>query len=234
MDVSGKVVLMTGAAGGLGSAVARRFADGGAQVALVDRQSARLAELFSDLPGAMLIGDTDVTDPAAVQRMVDQVIAERGRIDALINMAGTWRGGTPLHETPLDTWDFLMTLNAKSVFLVCQAVIPHMIARRSGKIVSVAAKSGLEGKANTAVYNASKSVVIRLTESLSAELKDHEINVNCVLPTIIDTPANRQQMPTSDFSRWVTPEAMADVLLFLCSDASRAIHGAAIPVNGRV
>lgn len=234
MDVQGKVVLMTGAAGALGSAVARSFAERGARVVLVDRQAERLGEMFGDLPDALLIGSIDVTDADAVRRMVDQTIAERGRIDALINMAGTWRGGKPVHETGLDTWDLLMDLNAKSVFIVSQAVIPHMIAQRYGKIASIAAKSGLEGKANTAIYNASKSAVIRLTEAMSAELKDYGINVNCLLPTIIDSPANREQMPKADFSKWVTPQQIADILRFLCSDASEAIHGAAIPVSGRV
>lgn len=234
MDIAGKVVLMTGAAGALGSVVARSFAECGAQVVLADRQSDRLAAVLGDVPGALLIGGIDVTSPAAVRSMVEQTLAARGRIDALINMAGTWRGGKPVHETALDTWDLLMNLNAKSVFITAQAVIPTMITQRYGKIVSIAAKSGLEGKANTSVYNASKSAVIRLTESLSAEVRDAGINVNCVLPTIIDSPANREQMPKADFSKWVTPQEMADILRFLCSDASRAIHGAAIPVNGRV
>jgi NAD(P)-dependent dehydrogenase (short-subunit alcohol dehydrogenase family) len=120
------------------------------------------------------------------------------------------------------------------MFLVCRAVIPHMIKQGSGKIVSVAAKSGLQGAANTSVYNASKSVIIRLTESMSAELKDKGINVNCVLPTIIDTPQNREEMTKSDTTKWVTPEQMSEVLMFLASDAAGAIHGAAIPVYGRV
>lgn len=234
MDVSGKVVLITGASGALGEVVARKFADGGAKLALADRKDALAAGMLDGLPDALFIGGADVTDPESVKRMAERVIAERGRIDVLLNIAGGWRGGTPVHETSIETWDFVMTLNAKSVFLVSQAVIPQMISQGYGKIVSVAAKSGLEGKAGTAVYNASKSAVIRLTEAMSAELKDSGINVNCVLPTIIDTPINREQMPKSDFSKWVTPDAMADVLLFLASDASRAIHGAAIPVYGRV
>jgi NAD(P)-dependent dehydrogenase (short-subunit alcohol dehydrogenase family) len=127
-----------------------------------------------------------------------------------------------------------MNLNAKSVFLVCRAVIPHMITQGSGKIVSVAAKSGLQGAAGTSIYNASKSVIIRLTESMSAELKDKGINVNCVLPTIIDNPANREQMPKADFAKWVSPEQMADVLIYLASEAASALHGAAVPVYGRV
>jgi NAD(P)-dependent dehydrogenase (short-subunit alcohol dehydrogenase family) len=234
MTVQDKVVLITGASGGLGEAVVRKFADAGARLALVDRKDTAAEGMLDGLTDPLFVGGTDVTDAASLKRMAERVISERGRIDVLLNIAGGWRGGTPVHETPIETWDFVMNLNAKSVFLVSQAVIPQMIAQGSGKIVSVAAKSGLEGKAGTAAYNASKSAVIRLTEAMSAELKDSGINVNCVLPTIIDTPINREQMPKSDFSKWVTPDAMADVLLFLASDASRAIHGAAIPVYGRV
>jgi NAD(P)-dependent dehydrogenase (short-subunit alcohol dehydrogenase family) len=234
MDVSGKKVLMTGATGGLGDTVVRRFNDGGAQIAIADRKSEPAPGVLDGLHDPLFVGDADVTSEESVQRMVARVVDVWGRIDILVNIAGGWRGGTPVHETAVETWDFVMSLNAKSVFLVSRAVIPHMLAQQSGKIVSVAAKSGLEGRANTAAYNASKSAVIRLTEAMSAEVKDHGINVNCVLPTIIDTPANRQQMPGSDFAKWVSPDAMADVLLFLASDASRAIHGAAIPVYGRV
>jgi NAD(P)-dependent dehydrogenase (short-subunit alcohol dehydrogenase family) len=234
MNVRGKVVLITGASGALGEVVVRKFADSGAILALADRKDEPAEGMMDGLDQAIFVGGTDVTDPASVKRMADRVVAERGRIDVLLNIAGGWRGGTAVHETPVETWDFVMALNAKSVFLASQAVIPHMLAQSYGKIVSVAAKSGLEGRAGTAAYNAAKSAVIRLTESMSAELKDSGINVNCVLPTIIDTPLNRQQMPNSDFSKWVAPDAMAEVLLFLASDASRAIHGAAIPVYGRV
>jgi len=232
--LTGKIVLMTGAAGQLGHVVARAFAAAGARLVLVDRAPDRLSQMFGDLPDALLIGGTDVTDPTSVAAMVGKAIAERGRIDALLNMAGGWRGGQPLHEVDPETWDFVMDLNAKSVYLVCRAVIPYMLAQGGGKIVSVAAKSGLQGAAGTSIYNASKAVVIRLTESMSAELKDRGINVNCVLPTIIDTPQNRQSMPKSDPAKWVTPEQMAGVLMFLASDSATAIHGAAIPVYGRV
>ncbi len=234
MDVNGKVVLITGASGALGEAVVRRFAAAGARLALADRRAEPAPGSLDGLPDALFVGGTDVTNADSVEALAARVLHDRGRIDVLLNIAGGWRGGTPVHETPPETWDFLMDLNAKSVFLVCRAVIPAMLAQGGGKIVSVAAKSGLQGAANTAAYNASKSAVIRLTEAMSAELKDRGINVNCVLPTIIDTPANREQMPKADFAKWVAPDALADVLLFLASDAARAIHGAAIPVYGRV
>jgi NAD(P)-dependent dehydrogenase (short-subunit alcohol dehydrogenase family) len=234
LDVSGKVVLITGSNGALGQVVVRKFSDSGARVVLVDRGSEPAPGALEGLNDPLFLGGSDVTNPESVKAMARRVVDARGRIDALLNLAGGWRGGMPVHETPVETWDFVMNLNAKSVFLASQAVIPYMLVRGYGKIVSVAAKSGLEGKANTAAYNAAKSGVIRMTESMAAELKNYGINVNCVLPTIIDSSANRDQFPKADYSKWVAPDEMADVLLFLSSDASRAIHGPAIPVYGRV
>ena len=142
--------------------------------------------------------------------------------------------GQAVHETPEDTWELMLGLNAKSVINCARAVVPGMLAAGRGKIVNIAALAGLSGKANMGAYSASKSAVIRLTESMSAELRDRGINVNCILPSTIDTPQNRADMPKADPRRWVAPEALADVVLFLASDAARAIHGAAIPVNGLV
>ncbi|MGB4675383.1 MAG: SDR family NAD(P)-dependent oxidoreductase [Aggregatilineales bacterium] len=237
MDVQGKVTIITGAAGALGSTVARRFAEAGARLALVDIKPDALLEAcgyLRDQYGARLFGNTDVTRSESVRQLVDLVLQDFGRVDVLLNIAGGWRGGTPVHETKPETFDFLMNLNAKSMFLMSGAVAPHMSAQGSGKIVSVAASIGLKARAGNSAYAASKAAVIRITEALSAELKDDGINVNCVLPSTIDTEANREMMPRSDHEKWVSPEALADVLLFLSSDASRAIHGAAIPVYGRV
>jgi NAD(P)-dependent dehydrogenase (short-subunit alcohol dehydrogenase family) len=163
--------------------------------------------------------------------MVDETINRFGRIDVLVNVAGGYRGGTPVHETPLTTWDFLLNLNARTVYSVSSAVIPAMLRQGSGKIVNVAARAALQGAAKMGAYSASKSAVIRLTEAMAAELKNDGINVNCVLPGTIDTPQNRATMK-GDPSRWVAPQAIADVILFLSSGAARAIHGAAIPVYG--
>lgn len=236
-DLENKVAIVTGAAGALGSSVARRFAEAGARLALVDIKPDRLLDCCGPLRdeyGAKLFGNTDVTAKQSVQRLAGLVLDEFGRIDVLVNIAGGWRGGTPVYETEPETFDFLMNLNAKSVLLMAGAVAPHMIEQGSGKIVSISASAGLKAQAGNSAYAASKAAVIRITEALSAELKSHNINVNCVLPSTIDTEANREMMPKADFDKWVAPEALADVLLFLASDASRAIHGAAIPVYGRV
>jgi NAD(P)-dependent dehydrogenase (short-subunit alcohol dehydrogenase family) len=234
-DFSGKIVVVTGGVGNLGSAVARAFLAAGAGLVPVDRSSDRLLEGFADLSGSpqhYLAGGVDLTDPASVQTVVDKVIQRFGRIDVLVNTVGGYRAGSPLHETPLDTLDFMFNLNVRTVFIMSQAVIPHMLKQRGGKIVNVAARAGLEGKKNMAAYTAAKSAVIRLTESMSAELRTSGINVNCILPGTIDTPQNRAQMPDANFSQWVLPEALADVILFLASDAARAVHGAALPVYG--
>jgi NAD(P)-dependent dehydrogenase (short-subunit alcohol dehydrogenase family) len=234
-DVSNRVVIITGAAGNLGRAVANAFQAGGARLVLVDRASDRLPRLFPELADAadhFLATSVDLTDADAVNAMVEQTRKRFGRVDVLVNAAGGWRGGKPAHETPLATLDSLFTLNAQTAFLASQAVVPLMLEQGQGNIINVAARAALQGGARNAAYSASKSAVLRLTESMSAELKKSGIHVNCVLPSTIDTPQNRQAMPKADFSRWVEPEAIADVILFLASEGARAIHGAAIPVYG--
>jgi NAD(P)-dependent dehydrogenase (short-subunit alcohol dehydrogenase family) len=234
-DMTDHVVIVTGAAGALGNAVARACRAAGAKLVLVDRDPDRLPRLFPDLVGLAgyyLAAPVDLTDEAAVKAVVDETLNRFGRIDVLVNVAGGYRGGMALHETPLATWDFLLNLNARTVYITSSAVIPAMLRQRSGKIVNVAARAALQGAAKMGAYSASKSAVIRLTEAMAAELKNSGINVNCVLPGTIDTPDNRESMPKADPSRWVQPEALADVILFLASDAARAVHGAAIPVYG--
>ncbi len=235
-DFSDRVVIVTGAAGNLGSAVAQAFQTAGAKLVLVDRAADRLPRLFPDLvdsPNHFLATSVDLTNAEAVETMVDETVKRFGRVDVLVNTAGGYRGGTPVHETPFETWEFMLNLNARTLFIASRAVIPHMLQQGSGKIVNVAARAALKGGAKMAAYSVSKSAVVRLTESMAAELKKDGINVNCVLPGTIDTPQNRQAMPNADHSRWVKPEAIADVILFLASDAARVIQGAAIPVYGK-
>ena len=235
-DFSGQVVIVTGAAGNLGQVVGRAFLSAGATLVLTDHATNRLHQIFSniaDSPKHYLVDSVDATESDSVQSMVEETISRFGRVDVLVNTVGGFRGGTTVPETPLETWDLMVNLNARSVFIASRAVIPHMLQQGSGKIVSVAARSGLEGSKKNAAYSASKSAVIRLTESMAAELKGSGMNVNCILPNIIDTPQNRQAMPRADHSHWVKPEALADVILFLASDAAREVHGAAVPVYGK-
>jgi NAD(P)-dependent dehydrogenase (short-subunit alcohol dehydrogenase family) len=232
-DYSNRVVIVTGAAGNLGHAVAHAFNDAGADIALVDRASDRLQTTYPDLAGSahcFFAPPADLTDPGAVGAMVEATYRHFGRIEVLVNVAGGFRAGRPLHETPLSEWDLMLNQNARSVFVTCQAVIPHMLRQGYGKIINIASRAALGGTAFQAAYSASKTAVVRLTESMAEELKDSGINVNCVMPGIIDTPPNRSAMPSADFSKWVTPQAVADVILFLASDGARAISGASLPV----
>lgn len=230
MDFRGKTCLITGAAGNLGRAVAAAFASQGASLILMDHHDETLRSAFGSEDKGKQFALADLRDA----RSVAHALPAGARIDILCNIAGGFRMGHAVHETPDDTWELMLGLNAKSVINCARAVVPGMLAAGHGKIVNIAALAGLSGKANMGAYSASKSAVIRLTESMSAELRDKGINVNCILPSTIDTPQNRADMPKADPRRWVAPEALADVVLFLASDAARAIHGAAIPVNGLV
>lgn len=232
-DFSGRVVIVTGAAGNLGNAVTRAFQSAGARLTLVDRAEDRLQRLYPDMVDSfdyLLANSVDLTSAEAVQSMVDKTLERFGQIQVLVNTAGGYRAGTPVHETSLETWDFMLNLNARSVFLVSRAVIPHLLQQRYGKIINVAARVARQGRANMAVYSASKSAVVHLTESMAAELKGEGINVNCILPSTIDTPANRRAMPEADYSSWVKPQAIAEVILFLASDSASPLHGVAVPV----
>ena len=235
-DFGDQVALITGGAGNLGAAAARAFYHVGARVAVLDRHRQTTTQVLGqDVPEgehcAYVTGN--LLDEVSVAEMVTEVFNRFGRIDILLNTAGGYRAGTPLHTTPNETWDLMMNLNARSVFLMSRAVVPHMLAAGRGKIVNVAARAALQGTADAGPYVASKMAVIRLTETLAAELADHGINVNCILPGSMDTPDNRAAQPEADFSRWVTPESMAQVILFLASDLAKDINGAAVPIYGR-
>lgn len=221
-----RTVMLTGAAGNLGRAVAAAFDSRGANLVLLDRRAAG-AENERQLAVAV-----DLLDAASVRAAVDKAIERFGRIDVLCNLAGAFRMGSPVHETGAKDWDFLLDVNARTVLHTAQAVVPRMLAAGGGKIVNVGAYAAQKGVAQMGAYVASKSAVIRLTETMAAELRERHINVNCVLPTIIDTPENRAAMPDADPGRWVAPQDLAEVIVFLASDAARAIHGAALPVTG--
>jgi len=231
-----QVVMITGAIGNLGMVLTRAFQSSGAKLALVDRGEERLRETFPDLENSndsLLVNCADLMDEGAVEAAVAEATQHFGRIDVLVNTVGGFQAGLPLHKTPVKTWTFLMDLNALSIFIACQKVIPQMLSQGAGKIVNLAARPGLEGQAGMSAYSASKSAVIRLTESMAAELKDQGINANCVIPGTLDTPRNREGSPEADHSAWIQPESLADVILFLSSDAARDVHGACLPVYGK-
>lgn len=222
---AGRVVLVTGAAGALGQAATAYFAANGARLALLDVVA---------IEGPHFTRTCDLTDAAQCRAVVAEVVAALGPVDVLVNIAGGFAMGEAVHETTPETWDFLMGLNAHSVLNMARAVVPVMLETGRGRIVNIGAGAGQHGAARMGAYSASKSVVIRLTEAMAGELKARGINVNCVLPSIIDTPRNRADMPAADFSTWVTPAALARVIGFLASDDAAPIHGAALPVSGLV
>jgi NAD(P)-dependent dehydrogenase (short-subunit alcohol dehydrogenase family) len=222
-EFEGKVVVVTGAAGALGSAVVEHFAALGARIAQLD---------VVKLENGHFSATVDLTDPEACKAAVTAIGKELGPIHVLANIAGGFDMGPPVHETPDKTWDFLMGLNAHSVLNMARAVVPEMLENGGGKIVNIGAGAGQRGVGNMGAYSASKSVVIRLTEAMADELKEQGINVNCILPSIIDTERNRADMPDADFEKWVKPVDMAKVIAFLASEAAGPIHGAAVPVAG--
>ena len=231
-----KITVITGAVGNLGTATARRFQQAGAKTVLVDRSPDRVREAFKDIadsPDHLLAGGVDLSDAASLGKLIEQTLGKFGRVDALVNTVGGYRGGKPVHEADLADWDFLFSINVRTTLLCCRAVIPQMLRQSRGTIINVASRDGLSGSAGYAAYSASKSAVLRLTESLADEVKSANLNVNCILPGTIDTPQNRAAQPKADFTQWVEPSAIADVILFLASEASRAINGAAVPVFGK-
>ncbi len=226
-------LLITGATGNLCAAVVAHFAGQGARLLLADRNAGALRQHYGGIADAELV-EVNLLDREQVADRIGQAITRAGRVDVLCHLAGGFHMGERVHDTPAAAWDLMMDLNARSLIHVAAAVVPRMIAQGAGRIVAVGAAGALKGGADMGAYAASKSALMRLVESMSAELRDQGIHVNCVLPSTLDTPANRAAMPDADASRWVEPAALAEVIGFLASDAARAIHGALIPVLGRV
>ena len=230
-----KVILITGAAGNLGHAVAKTFASQGAHLALLDLSTEGLQHIVDTCEGQASAETfvTNLIDPASVDDSIAKVIDTFGQIDVLANVAGGFTMGPLIQDTDDKDWDFMMNLNVRSVFHTCRRVIPEMLSNGGGRIINVSARAAEQGKGRMGPYCASKAAVLTLTESLAAENKYDNINVNCILPGTIDTPQNREAMPEADFSHWVPPAALADVILFLASNAARCVTGAAIPVYGQ-
>lgn len=235
MDFGGRVVMVTGGTGYLGSAVCKAFRDGGADVVVVYLFEKELP-YFRKILGAgakqIALEKADVSRRGEMDRVVANVLKRFGRIDALVNTVGGYMAGTVEDATPED-FDRAMALNLKSVFLACKAVIPEMKKRKRGKIVSVSTRTALRGEAEAFLYAASKSGVNRLTEALAEELLDFNVQVNCVMPSVMDTPANREWMSKGQVAKAVKTEQVAAVIRWLCSEQADAISGAAIPVYGR-
>ncbi|MBI3668208.1 MAG: SDR family NAD(P)-dependent oxidoreductase [Acidobacteria bacterium] len=236
MNFQGKVVIVAGGTGALGRAASVAFLDAGAKViATYRRQEEYDALVASAGVGAARLGGAtvDVTDESAVKAFTEGVTAQHGRLDVLVNAVGGYAGGKKLWEADARTYDQMLALNLKAGWVLARAVLPAMIRRNRGWIVNVASKAAYGRSAGAALYAASKAGALALFDSLAEEVKTYNINVNSVVPSIFDTEANRQAMPGADFSKWPKPEEIAGVILFLCSEEARVVHGAAIPVYGR-
>ena len=232
MSFEGKTILITGASGNLGRALAEAFRADGARLGLVAGSTASLdAAHRGDRAGEIKIA-ADLTDAAAAEEAVRRIEAELGPVHAVCATAGGFHMGEAIAETTADHWARMMDINAMTLINTVRAVVPGMSERGAGRIVTVGAGSALKGAARMGPYVVAKSAVLRITETLSAELRDKGINVNCVLPGTIDTPQNRAAMPKADTTKWVSPADLAAVMRFLCSDAAKAVHGALIPVTG--
>ena len=231
----GKVVLVAGGTGGLGLAVTRAFLEEGAKVAVTFRRQeefdllkAAAGRKTSNLEGHAV----DVTDEVAVSGLVDKIVGKYRRLDAMVNAVGGYAGGTKLWELDTKVFEQMLALNLRSGYALSRAAVRAMLKQGHGTIVNVAAKAAFDHAGGAAAYAASKSAAVALLDSLAADLKGSGVRVNTILPSIIDTKANREAMPKADFAKWPKPEDIARVILFLSSDDARVIQGAAIPVYG--
>ena len=232
MGQDGSLVVVTGAGGALGRAVARAFAADGARLLLIDAREDALAATARALEKEVETVSVDLTDDAAVSVKLTPLLDRLGPVKVLCNIAGGFDMGPAVHQTSGEMWRRLLDVNVTTMLNVCRAVVPHLLAANGGAVINMGAASAATGRAQMGAYCASKSAVARLTESMAFELRESGINVNAIAPSIIDTPVNREAMPDADFGRWVTAEQLADVFLFLASDKAKAIHGAVIPVVG--
>ena len=241
-DLSGQVALITGATGGLGPAVARAFFEAAATVVGVSSHvseqreqefHAQVASGASDTTGRLALVAADAQEEASVAQVVSDVVARHGRLDILVNAIGGYYAGDPVAETPLDAWQRMFDLNLRPTFLFSKYAARTMAAQQRGRIINVSSRAAYSGRKNAAAYATAKSGVITLTEAQADEVRGAGVTVNVIIPSIIDTLANRAAMPNADTSRWPTAEQVARVILFLASDDAELISGAAIPVYGR-
>jgi NAD(P)-dependent dehydrogenase (short-subunit alcohol dehydrogenase family) len=236
VDFSGKVVLVAGGTGGLGKAVTLAFVQAGAKAVVTYRKQEEFAALQSEVGenAALLEGHaTDVTDEAAVKALVAGIVTQHGGLDALVNTVGGYAGGIKLWEMETKIFEQMLALNLRSGYALVRAAVPAMLKQGHGAIVNVAAKAALDHAAGGAAYSASKAAALAMMDCLAADLKGTGVRANSILPSIIDTATNRRDMPSAKFADWPKPEDIARVILFLCSDDSKVIHGAAVPVYGQ-
>ncbi len=236
MSLDGKAVLITGGTGDLGRVVTGAFCRAGARTTttyIYEREVTALEKEARALKNRPAAVKCDVTKEREVQRAVREIVKRQGRLDVLVCLVGGYLGGPPVAETPERDWDYMLDLNLKTAFLACKAAAPAMARQGSGRILCVSSRAGFRGEPGAAAYSAAKAGVLRLVEALAEELKESGVTVNAVCPSILDTPANRRVMPNGEFSAWVRPGEVAEVLLFLAGDRAKSVSGAAIPIYGR-
>ncbi len=231
----GRVVLVAGGTGGLGRAVTLAFLEEGAKVVATYRKQEELdaLKIAAGVNTTQLDGFAiDVTDEAAVRQLIEKIVGKYRRLDAMVNAVGGYAGGMKLWELETKVFEQMLALNLRSGYALSRAAVRAMLKEGHGAIVNVASKAAVDHAGGAAAYAASKSAAVALLDSLAEDLKGSGVRVNTILPSIIDTEANRKAMPKADFAKWPKPEDIARVILFLCSDDARVIHGAAIPVYG--
>jgi NAD(P)-dependent dehydrogenase (short-subunit alcohol dehydrogenase family) len=231
----GKIILVAGGTGGLGKAISLAFLNSGAHVAVTYLRKEELAALQAGAGerSAYLSGYlVDVTEDGPVRAAVEGIVASHGRIDVLVNAVGGYAGGVQLWETDPKVFSQMLDLNLRSGYLLARNVVPLMLKQGGGAIVNIAAKAAFDHAAGASAYAASKAAAVAMMDSLAEDLKGTNVRVNSILPSIIDTSANRRAMPNADFSKWPKPEEIAQVILFVCGEEARLIHGASIPVYG--
>lgn len=236
-ELKGKAVLIAGATGALGSAVVKEFINTNANLILVSRSEDKLETLVADtnLPSErVLLVPTDVTDPASVDILRNRTQERFGGVDVLLNTVGGWSGGKTVGDVSSEDWEKVLRFNLTSAFLISKAVLPGMLEAGWGRIIHIASKTATSPRAKQAAYAVSKAGVITLTEVIAAEVKGTGVTANVILPSIIDSTANRKMMPKAEFSKWVPPERIAATMRFLCSDAAASVNGASIQIYGAI
>jgi NAD(P)-dependent dehydrogenase (short-subunit alcohol dehydrogenase family) len=231
----GKFVLVAGGTGGLGHAVSLAFLSESASVVVTYRDDNEYLSLkkAAGAQASSLSGQqVDVTDNLAVSQLVQRIVGEKGHLDVMVNAVGGYAGGTSLWQTDPQVFDRMLALNLRAGFVLSREVVPQMLKQRSGSIVNVASRAAVDHAAGASAYAASKAAAVALFDSLAADLNGTGVRANSVLPSIIDTATNRKAMPEADFAKWPRPEDIAKVILFLCSEDAKLIHGASIPVYG--
>jgi NAD(P)-dependent dehydrogenase (short-subunit alcohol dehydrogenase family) len=233
MESKMRTVVVAGGTGALGASVSRAFVESGARVIATYVKQAEYEALAKQVSSGLIGVSLDVTDEAAVAKFVAETESKYGAIDALVIAVGGYAGGKPVWETGTATYDLMLSLNLRAAFVMTRAILPGMIRQNRGAVVNVASKAGYGHSAGAAMYAASKAGVMALFDSLAEEVKPYNINVNSIVPSIMDTPSNRREMPKANFSVWPKTDDIAKVILYLCSDDARVIHGAAVPVYGK-